>query len=147
MLVLNNLLHNVCTVLSCTLTDCFSYITLFLKFNSWTDLLAFAREPECPRRSTESRIGFKTKVALEVVGKVTYLIDLRTSRFLLQPKKTAFIFRLGWRSCQSMDIYEYISDMQITKHYGKIKKKSWEWSSCPHTRIFQTTENSIQILV
>lgn len=108
------------TVLSCTLTGCFSYITLFLKFNSWTDLLAFAIEPERLRRSTESRIGFRTKVALEVVGKVTYLTDLRTSRFLLQPKKTAATFRLAWRSCPSGDIY--MSDRQTTKHYDKIKK-------------------------
>lgn len=107
------------TVVSCTLTECFSYITLFLKFNSRTDLLAFAIEPECLRRSTENRIGFKTKVALEVVGKVTYLTDLRTSRFLLQPKKTTVIFHLAWSSYQSMDIYR--SDVQITKQYSKIK--------------------------
>lgn len=93
------------TVVSCTLTDCFSYVTLFLKFNSWTDLLALAIEPGS-LKSTKGRIGFNVKATLRVVGKVTYLTDLRSSRFLLHPKKTVIIFHLAWGSCWSVDVYQ-----------------------------------------
>lgn len=101
------------TVVICALPDCFSYITLLLKFNSWTDLLTFAVERESLRR-TEGRIDFKMKAALQVVGKATYLTNSGTSRFLVPPKKTAVIFRLAWSSCQWMSIYQI---HVITKHY------------------------------
>lgn len=84
----------------------------FLEIQLLNLFVSICNRTRVSERSTESRIGFKTKVALEVVGKVTDLTDLRTSKFSLQSKKTALIFHLLWSSCQSMGIYR--SHMQVT---------------------------------
>lgn len=128
------------TVVACALPDCCSYTTLLLKFNSWTDLLTFAGEPES-LRPTEGRIDFKMKAALQVVGKATYLTNSGTSS---PAKEDSRPLPLGM---EQLSVNEYQSNICDNWALYLLSKRSWEWSLCPHTRIFQTNENSMQGLI